>query len=251
MFVAKISFQKHGVDDSERATDAADDLLSCWHNNGQLIGGDSWVISNRGTSLEAYVVIPEVDALEVLHNNSYANQAAATCGQPTITILGRASHLPSCCACPSRTGLVLFTHYMTRLPPVRCLDCFAPVALYRLPHLTNEEYLDFLHWAADYRACDTLQMHCATGERFGEQQLARHDSSLSRNGRALCAKLERATETPVYYFLHKIRSRGRESEFSRRCPSCDSAWRLKRGVHAFDFRCDTCRLLSAIAADVP
>lgn len=248
MFAAKILFQKHRVGDTELAVDAAYDLLSCWYKNGQLIG-DSWVISDNGMNLEVYVAIPEADALDVAHNNSYANQAATAFGTIAVAILGPSPHLPRCCACQSRSAFVLFTHYMTSTPPIRCLDCFAPVALYRLPHLHDEEYLDLLHWGADYRACDTLQMHCTTGERFGEEQLARHDSSLSRNGRALCKELERATGTPVYYFLHKTRSRSRESELSRQCPSCGSAWRLDERLHAFDYRCDTCRLLSAIAPD--
>jgi predicted nucleic acid-binding Zn ribbon protein len=91
-------------------------------------------------------------------------------------------------------------------------------------------------------------MHCTTGERFGEEQLARHDSSLGMNGRELCRKLEQATGTPVYYFLHKTRSRGRQAELARLCPSCGAQWRLEKRLHNFDFRCARCRLLSSIAA---
>ena len=107
-----------------------------------------------------------------------------------------------------------------------------------------------LQWAADYVACDTLQMHCTTGERFGEAQLARHDSSLSSNGRAVCRELEEAVRLPVYYYLHKTRGRSASSEAARRCPSCGGEWRLQSPLHHFDFRCDRCRLLGAMAAFV-
>lgn len=246
MFAAKITTQISV--ETEQATEAMHDLLSCWYKNGQIIG-NSWIIAEVGRTLEAYVVLPERDALEPIHSNNYVLQSAIAVGLSSVTILGPAPNLPLCCACESRSALVLFTHYMTDLPPVRCLDCFAPVPLYRLPYVHDEEHLDLLHWAADYRACDTLQMHCTTGERFGEHQLVGHDTSLSRNGRTLCAELERVTGTPVYYFLHKTRSRSRKHELTRHCPSCNSDWSLKKRLHGFDYRCDTCRLLSAIAAD--
>ena len=91
-------------------------------------------------------------------------------------------------------------------------------------------------------------MHCITGERFGERQLFDHKSSLSRQGRDLAAQMETATGIPFFYYLHKIRSRGFDAELKRRCPNCEGVWRLEESQHLFDFRCDPCRLLSAIAA---
>ncbi|RYD27709.1 MAG: hypothetical protein EOP86_24150, partial [Verrucomicrobiaceae bacterium] len=168
----------------------------------------------------------------------------------SVTVLGRDPCGLDFCVCPSRSAFVLFTDYLASdIPPVRCLDCFDPVALHTLPHTADGEHLGLLWWAADYRACDTLQMHCTTGERFGEQQLRRHDSSLSRQGRDLCSQLETLTGVPVYYYLHKTRSRSRASELQRRCPSCGSEWRLEPRLHLFDFQCGKCRLLSNIASD--
>ena len=122
--------------------------------------------------------------------------------------------------------------------------------LYRLPHVRDHEHLDLLNWADDYRACDTLQMHCTVGERFGEGQLYRHDGALGRLGRGLAARLAAAIGRPVYYFLHKARGRSRDAELARACPSCEGEWRVDRRLHGlFDFRCDRCRLLSAVASD--
>jgi predicted nucleic acid-binding Zn ribbon protein len=183
----------------------------------------------------------------------YANRALDELGpaQPTVLIVSKDPNLPASCSCEARSALVLFTTYLSECSPVRCLDCFSPVALYVLPHIDDHEHLGVLQWAADYQACDTLQMHCTTGERFGEEQLYRHDSSLSRHGRALCSKFETALRVPVYYFLHKTRSRSRDDELQRRCPSCDSNWLLPSRIHLFDFQCPSCRLLSAVASSTP
>jgi predicted nucleic acid-binding Zn ribbon protein len=249
MFAAKVSFDASG-DKEGRIRDAAESLLATWYKNGQILGS-SRVLADLGTSLDAYVTVPQADALETRHNNVYAMQEleALRTAAALVTILGPSPSETLCCSCPSRSALLLYTHYLCELPPVRCLDCLGPVPLYRLPHVHDHEHLVLLQWAADYRACDTLQMHCSTGERFGEAQLFRHDSALSRNGRELASKLEAASGMPVYYYLHKTRGRGHGAEMRRLCPSCGSAWRLERPLHHFDFRCDRCRLLSAVAAD--
>jgi predicted nucleic acid-binding Zn ribbon protein len=241
MFTAKVSFPK-GSSEPAQVAGAAHDLLSSWYQNGQVVG-DTWAFADAAANVEAYVSVPEIEALERVHNNVYANRALDALAEraPRVSILGPDPNLAKSCSCPSRTGLLLFTTYLAHAPPVRCLDCFQPVPLYRLPHLHDQEHLVLLQWAADYRACDTLQMHCTTGERFGEEQLYRHDSALSRNGRDLYSRLEQRTGTPVYYFLHKTRGRSHAAELERRCPSCDSKWLLAKRLHL---------LLSAIASSV-
>lgn len=250
MFTAKVSFSKTG-ENQEAMADRIIELLADWDKNGQIIG-NSWPIADTGGALEAFVRLPAVDSLEAVHNNVWATRAveALLPASYSVTVLGRDPCQPGLCACPSRSALVLFTHFLADgIPPVRCLDCFDPVALYTLPHPDGEEYHGLLTWAADYKACDTLQMFCTTGERFGEQQMRRHDSNLSIHGRSLCSQLELLTGVPVYYYLYKSRSRSRASELQRRCPSCGSEWRLEPRLHLFDFQCVKCRLLSAIACD--
>jgi predicted nucleic acid-binding Zn ribbon protein len=251
MFSAKITF---GIaDPSEEALDLVHDLFSVWYKNGQIVR-DGWPLVSVGGHLEVHVSLPERDSLATTRNNSYGVSALAQLQSqfglhPKVELLGEDLSLPDSCACVASSQLVFFTDYLSATSPVRCLDCFAPVPLYRLPHVHDEEHLVILQWAADYRSCDTLQMHSTTGERFGEAQLGAHDSSLSRNGRSLAATLERLTGKPVYYYLHKTRSRGRKAELSRICPSCGAAWLLETRLHHFDFLCKDCRLASAIAAD--
>ncbi len=254
VFAAKVSFPK-GRADAATVSEAALSVLGCWYKHGQILEGD-WATSDSGPSIDAYVAIPERDSLGPIHDNRYAKEAldelkAAGHGLPAVTVLGSDPTMDPVCSCESPSALVLFTHYLSTLPPVRCLDCFRPVPLYRLPYPHDEEHLGILHWAADYRACDTLQMHCTTGERFGEVQLYRHDSSLNREGRDLAKQLEALTGKPVYYWLFKARGRSREAELARKCPSCGGRWRLKEPLFKlFDFRCKRCRLLSGIACSV-
>jgi len=140
---------------------------------------------------------------------------------------------------PTRNGLAE--------SPLSCGDCFRAVPLYRIPHTHGDEYADVLQWEADYKACDTLHMNIGTGERFGERQMFRHDSSLSRRGREICASISSLTGRPTYYYLCKVRARSSAEEERRRCPNCNGQWKLGKRWHLFDFRCDRCLLLSNIA----
>jgi predicted nucleic acid-binding Zn ribbon protein len=120
--------------------------------------------------------------------------------------------------------------------------------LYRLPRSTSGEHSALLSWESNYKACDTLQMHCTVGERFGERQLSDPGSSFSRSGLAVCREIEQLTGQPAYYYLYRGDTRRPSAELSRNCPGCDGPWKLKKPLHGkFDFRCDKCRLLSNIA----
>jgi predicted nucleic acid-binding Zn ribbon protein len=219
--------------------DEAYTLLAHWLKNGQIVGSD-WQFVTAKTTLDVYVTIPEESALDPAHDNLHATELRAQRGpaMPEVTVLGPDPTQPPACACGTSSALVLYTHFLTFLPPVRCLACLRAVPLYRLPHTHEHEHLNILSWAADYRACDTLQTNSVTGERFGAQQMSRHDSSLSANGRDIARKLETATGRPTYYYLHPT---GRPQ---RKCPSCLASWSATESGHLFVLRCDRCRLLS-------
>ncbi len=88
-------------------------------------------------------------------------------------------------------------------------------------------------------------------ERFGLRELSNAGSSLSRRGRAACARIAKVTGTPTYYYLMRSGGRSLAREHERRCPGCNGRWRLEEPWHRlFDFRCDRCRLVSNIAWEV-
>jgi len=121
---------------------------------------DDWPLADRGGELEAFVRIPETTSLDDLNHNVYAKQVLAELVPPAplVQLLGGEPGAVATCACPASSALVFFTHYLSAAPPIRCLDCFGPVPLYRLPHVHDHEHLVLLQWADDYRACDTLQL---------------------------------------------------------------------------------------------
>jgi predicted nucleic acid-binding Zn ribbon protein len=163
-----------------------EDVVTCWYKNGQ-IETSHWHVIRELDQVRIIASIPDATALDRCNNNIYAQSAldalaARDFASPNVRVLGVDLAFDTPCACGVRKNLILYTNYLLSGTPVRCGACFAPVPLYQLPHTQGEEHLNVLHWASDYRACDTLQMHCTTGERFSEFQLYRHDSSLSRQG---------------------------------------------------------------------
>ncbi len=251
MHVATIDFPIRGRL-TANAADAALSLLATWYKNGQIVG-DDWPLVRLGGVLRAHVSLPARDSLKSGYSNRYVRQelaglAAAGLDKPKVTILGPDPGTPDPCACRARPFQILVTNFLDPGSPLRCGACFAPVPLYLTSHTTDHEHLDVLQWAADYRACDTLQTHCTVGELFTERQMQDVRSALSRTGRRLCREVATRTGIPTYYFLAKSRGRSVVHECRRRCPSCASRWLLPTPLHdRFDFKCDRCFLLSNIA----
>lgn len=254
MFTAEVTFPFLSGDQGD-AVDAVSWLLGAWFQNGQ-VAVDIWPMTFRDGFLRSVVLLPDRDALRPEFSNRYVQEGLASLlsqgvGEPTISVDGFDPGSLPACGCPERTSFILFTNYITFESPVRCGDCFNPVPLYQIPTGNREEHFDVVSWQADYKACDTLQMHCTVGERFAEQQLYRHDSALSRVGRELCEAIAVRTGKPTYYWLHKSRGQTKDEELRRRCPSCNSEWLLPEPWHGlFEFRCDQCHLLSNIACSL-
>lgn len=249
MFTAEVHF----VASHDAEIEAIESLIAAWCKNGQVLEWQS-AVTQRGYVILAQ--LPKDTALNATNNNVYASEALREIAKleiqaPKIMILGSDPQSAEPCSCLKRSSLVLYTHYLSKESPIRCGDCFGPVPLYELPHTHDYEHLNILQWAADYRALDTLQMHTITGERFAEAQLWRHDSSLSKQGFQIARKLAELTNSAVFYYLHKTRGISLDKESCRVCPSCSGAWKVERRWHRmFDFKCDSCQLLSAIACSL-
>lgn len=254
MFTAQIIFP-YGAADREELAETASWLLSIWYKNGQIVSLP-WPMVEGASELHAYALIPDRDALEARFANRYGREKLAEITKqagapPRIAVLGRDPESLDTCSCPERPSYVLFTNYLNLESPMRCGACFLPVPLYLLPYLRDEERCDVLSWVSNYRACDALQMGCTVGERFGEQQLFRLGSALSRQGLEICRELEGKTGRKVYYYLHKSRGRTLGTERRRRCPGCGGDWLLEEPWHRlFEFRCDTCALLANVACSL-
>nr|WP_092072129.1 Zn-ribbon-containing protein [Dendrosporobacter quercicolus]NSL48661.1 Zn-ribbon-containing protein [Dendrosporobacter quercicolus DSM 1736]SDM37065.1 Predicted nucleic acid-binding protein, contains Zn-ribbon domain [Dendrosporobacter quercicolus] len=252
MFVAEITFiQQEEIENSDQIPAALEFLLGALRMNGQILGRE-YPIANRANEYRSYVLIPELVALNAERANSYVLDAIKQLKKLGIEysweIIGSEPECIPQCSCTQQTSFILYTTYLALEAPLRCGDCFGIVPLYRIPATKNDEYSDILSWESDYKACDTLQMNCSTGEKFGIAQLSKHDSSLSQRGIAICKQITAATGIPTYYYLLRVSGRSKRSELKIKCPSCNDEWLLREPLHRlFDFQCDNCRLLSNIA----
>lgn len=253
MYVGQIVFPllSSDLDDVSHIIDL---LLSALRMNGQICGRE-FPVAVTETGYVATVLLPDQDALDPVYFNRYIRNDLEKANEigldmPEFRILGQDVDGDEPCKCVSPSTLILYTNYVSLESPLRCGDCFRPRPLYRIPATYQDEYYNIICWQSDYQACDTLQMNCRTLERAATQQLSRADSSLSQQGIGLCKQIAELTRTPTYYRLYRYGGRSLKKEQERRCPVCGGAWLLQKPWHLFDFRCDTCHLVSNIAWNV-
>lgn len=236
------------------AAEAATSLLSTWRRNGQIVG--EWQVAASKEAIAAYASVLERSSLSRKFANEYVRSELSKLSEvglsrPTVEVLGSDPESAQLCSCRNRDSLILFTTFLTVGSPLRCGFCLGMVPLYRIPPTDRCEYSSIISWEATYKACDTLQIGCGTGERFGERQLQDFESPLSREGRKLCSRIEEVTGTPTYYYLYKFRGRSLRLERVRKCPNCGHRWLLKEPRYKLvDFQCEACRLVSNIAVDL-
>lgn len=254
MFFAQINFPFSPYGWDEEAQKAASSILSALLHNGQICSRDYSLLTTPN-GFSAFVLIPDKDALEAEHNNQWVErdiqQFIAAGGQrPVFTVIGADVQSTGPCECTQFMDFILYTRYLTVEPPLRCARCFCPVPLYQVPPTYQDEYWDLRHWEADYQCCDTLQMHCTVLERAAMKEMSRLDSNLTRAGLEICRKISKATKQSVYYYLYRHDGRSLSSERKRLCPGCGGEWLLAEQWHIFDFKCDSCHLVSNIANTV-
>ena len=252
MMVAELSFFVGDDSLAEAVEDGIIYLLGALRRNGQILGWELPLAKTPNGYL-APGMLPASDSLNQRHWNLYVTQRMEElcklgAGVPSVNIIGPESTGCEPCQCKARMALLLFTTYICLESPLRCLTCFLPVPLYEIPPTQSEEYGDIISWESNYKACDTLQMNCAVGERFGTRQLSALNSPLTIQGRDICAKITASIKLPVYYYLYRDTGRSDQAERARLCPSCGGSWLRSESLHGkFDFQCDQCQLLSNIA----
>ena len=229
-------------------------LLGAWRMSGQ-IGGREWPTVQEATGFSTTVLCPESDSLDARFNSRHVTEALAQCereGQRvTWQALGEDPDTLPACACTSPRAYALFTTYVSLESPVRCMDCFLPVALYRFSPMRSGEFYEVICWQSDYQACDSLQMNCTVLERAATRELSHISSKLTQQGRDICSTLTASSGRPFYYYLYRGSGRSHRAELERRCPGCGGEWHLASQQHQlFDFRCEHCRLLSNVAFNV-
>lgn len=255
MYVVEVTFLiQNKMEDIEQIEEKIDLFLGALRMNGQIVGRE-FPVAYLQDCYRTYLLVPEQDSLDRSKANSYVldglNKLNSLNIECSWKVVGNEPYSSNVCGCKKSSYYILYTTYVSFESPLRCGDCFGIVPLYRIPATKDEEYVDILTWESDYKACDTLQMNCSTGERYGISQLSKYDSSLSKRGIDLCNRITTSTGLPTYYYLMKVTGKSNKVESKRKCPSCNDGWFLHETLYGiFDFKCDTCRLLSNIGWSV-
>jgi predicted nucleic acid-binding Zn ribbon protein len=250
--VQYVTVKRRGGPNRDNVADAEalSALLGAWRMNGQVCGRE-WPIASTPDCLSTTVLCPESGSLDSRWNRHHVSQALARLEEAGLDVscrsLGADPGSASACECTLPSGYMLFTTFLSLESPVRCLDCFQPVALHRFEPTDSDEYYGVIGWQSDYQSCDSLQMNCSVLERAATREISAVDSALSRRGRALCDALSESSGRPFHYYLHRSGGRSHRSEIERRCPGCGGEWTMAERLHLFDFKCDSCRLLSNIS----
>ncbi|HLD35982.1 MAG TPA: DUF2310 family Zn-ribbon-containing protein [Planctomycetota bacterium] len=255
MYTVEINYQINKTAKLDEQLNTLNSLLGSWRNNGQILG-NQFTIVKRKCSYAVFVNIPEKISLSPQLDSKYAakcrkNLCSTGLSKPSIKILGKDSECSKTCLCKKHSFYILFTTYISFESPLRCGDCFGVIPLYRIPKTYDDEYNDIIIWQSDYQSCDSLQMHCTVGEKFGINQISKLDSALTKVGMKVCKSIQKATKKKTYYYLYKGIGKSYRSEISRKCPSCNGNWYQKESIHdIFYFLCKKCGLLSNIAWNI-
>ena len=227
-------------------------LVGALRQNGQTLNEDFLIFP--GSPVRYLCLCPEKDSLAGRFHNKWVRRDLRAINQcsrraPKHLVLSEVAEMPRACGCKRRPFVCLFTHFLDSSSPVVCGGCNRPIPLYRLPASKEYRRNDFLRWQEIYQDCDSLFMMSGAGEKFGYDQLSQFKSSLTKQGRELCSKLEHRLKIPVYYYLHRYHGSSSEGERKRRCPGCGGRWLLDPPLGRYDFRCEKCRLISVVAVD--
>lgn len=254
MYVHRLEFSFDKEKSPDNLSDIANTYLAALRMNGQICGRE-WPLYLENNRCVVIVLAPEHNSLDEQLNNRYVRKYLAEAERNGISItsypLAEDIDGAESCDCSDSSGYILYTTFLSLESPIRCLDCFGSVPLYKFPTMPSGEYYEIICWQSNYQYCDSLQMNCAVLEKSATNQLANIQSNLSKDGKQHCNTLSALTNKPFYYYLYRAHGRSLSSEKKRHCPSCGEQWYMEKVLHSFfHFKCDRCFLLSNLAWNI-
>lgn len=254
MFIHEISIAINSKYKKVELLDIFGGLLSLFSQNGQITQHDT-IPSIQDNCIKATIATLEKDAFDQKYNNNLVeedlNKLEKLCNATLQTKIIGTSYpgYKGCCKCKKHDFLILFTHLFNRVSPIDCGNCFMPISFYKLKIKDVYFFECVMWWERNYRACDTLQISCRTGEKWAMRQMSDYKSELSQLGIEICEKITELTKIPTYYYLFNYRQIPIKKDKKRPCPSCGGEWLLEKPLHRYDFKCDACRLISTITSN--
>lgn len=255
MYTQEIQLSTKLVADREKLYREFHSLLISFRDNGQ-VQGDSENLYFDDDKICSSVITLAKDALQKKYNTPLIDKRITSIEELTnaklqIKLSGKLYiDEAEVCECTKSEHYILFTTFLDFSSPVRCGTCNHDVPLYRLPLFDEYGYQDILHWESNYKACDTLQINCTVGEMWAMKQMWDVNSQLSKQGIEICKKITELSQIPTYYYLFNYRRIRHSQDIKRKCPCCGGEWLLKeKTYHLYDFKCDTCKLISSLSSN--
>lgn len=254
MYLSEVNFECYTDTTITRAEKAINLLLDSWRYHGQIIGREFPVVL-KDAAFSVRVVCPEENSLLDSFQSKQVKRAKLALSEagllsPKLKNLGRDINSDDSDTCETPSWQVLYTNYLQSCSPIRCGDHFTPIPLYHLPAVANGDHKQLIKWQEDWSACDQLQMNGSILEHSALIEMSDITSRLYRRGSDLTKRLEYLSKVPTYLYLYRVGGESLKTEKERCCPNCGGDWLLENTVHdIFDFKCDTCRLVSNISWD--
>lgn len=257
MYVCQLSFECELDVELDEAQHAISMLLDQYRYNGQIIGRE-FPVTLVENKFEIIFVCPEQDSLAVKNNNLQVIQGFERLKKlglstPEFKLKGLECQSDFVDGCATPNALILYSTYVQSCSPLRCMEHFSPVPLYKMPESVRKP---LIKWQESQAACDQLQMNQLTEiEPFVIEQLGQINSELLQTGDAIAKTIQQELGVPVYQYLYRVGGESLEAEQQRRCPSCDGDWLFTKENHKeplhglFDFKCDGCLLVSNVSWD--
>lgn len=228
--------------------------LDALRYNGQILGRE-FPLAVKEASFTVRLVTPEKNSTHQQYLSPQGRRAIDLLHQagvlsPKVKYIGPDLNSHASDACEQRKWQILYTTYVHTCSPLRCGDDLAPVPLYRIPPVANGSQKQIIKWQEDWEACDQLQMNGSILEHAALKEIGDIHSDVFRRGYDLSKRIQYVTKVPTYYYLYRVGGESLSAEQQRRCPMCDGEWALPQAhLDIFDFKCDTCHLVSNISWD--
>jgi predicted nucleic acid-binding Zn ribbon protein len=238
--------------DEEMLFGLFDGLHSALRENGQVNGRERRIYAHKGKMHTIFFTVTKSALSSKYHSQDvidFIEKIEKLCKEPLETKYnGRyEDEKDSICKCKKEKRKYLVLYYFNDSSPVICSSCDKAIPIYTLPKIHHSvNYWELVGWLNNYNACVILDVNCSVGERWAIKQQCDYKSELSKEGRAVAAKIAEVTGTPTYYFLPNFSKTPPKKDQTRPCPSCGGDWHLDAPIHGyFRHRCDKCLLMSA------
>ncbi len=224
-------------------------LLGFLRHNGQLIGRFMEPYAKDGHISAVFPTATE-DALDVKHQNKYVIDSIASleklCGDKIeIVWVGFGEdQKQSICHCVEHHHFLLRFH--DSYSSILCGSCEKQLPLFKIPQIQDFGFWPLTSWQSAYMGCVLIDLNSGAGEKWAIKQQCDYNSGLSKQGRAVAAKIMEMTGVKTYYFIANYSKRSKKKDINRPCPSCGGNWYLEKEIHQYvKHKCDKCLLMSA------